>query len=119
MTDIRDFRSLEEYRQWLKHRRLFDGYPMRDIIAAGLSHIDAVEAGVSGSYMHGIMDAWRDALESGDGERLKSMALDLTQWGIDLRQNSPLYGVMSHDDWLHVIKDSTDEKKRLLPYPLH
>ncbi|MCI1674019.1 MAG: hypothetical protein LKI34_07390 [Bifidobacterium tibiigranuli] len=114
MVDITDFRSVEEYRQWLRMYRLFRDYPIESIRHKGLEHLPGIERHVGGEYFAKLMRDWRDALWDSDSDRIREIALDTTQYGIDMRQINPFQGVMSQEDVSRVIKDSRDEQRRVL-----
>jgi hypothetical protein len=49
-----------------------------------------------------------------DADRMRAVALDPTQYGVDMRQINPFQGVMSQEDLMLVIKDSRNEQRRVL-----
>jgi hypothetical protein len=114
VTGVRDFRSLEEYRQWLRMRRLFNDYPLDVIRQKGLERIPRVMSKVSGSYYRQQVEEWHQALLDPDSTRLREIALDTSQYGVTMRQINPLYGIMKPEDVRRVIKDSRDEQRRVL-----
>lgn len=115
MTGITDFRSLEEYRQWLRMYRLFRDYPSDLIREKGLEHLPRIRRKVGGSYYRDLVSDWESALRDSDPDRMRSIALDESQYGIDMRQINPFQGVMSQQDLMNVIKDSRNEQRRVLP----
>lgn len=114
MTDIRDFRDVVEYRQWLRMYRLFRDYPVEDIRAAGLRHLPRMAAKMGGDYYDRLVADWRAALDDPNASRMRSIALDTTSYGVEMRQINPFQGVMTQEDLWKVIQDSTNEKRRLL-----
>lgn len=109
MTGPRDFHDLAAYRQWVHMRRLLRDHPIDDIRRAGLAHIDLVDANVHGDYFHRIVDDWRRALTDPDPTRLYEIAADTTGYGVDMRQNSPIIGLMDDDERWRMIQDSRRE----------
>jgi hypothetical protein len=114
MTGIRDFRSVEEYRQWLRMYRLFRDYPVEEIRTKGLEHLPRISQRVGGSYYERLVGDWDRALADPDADRMRAVALDPTQYGVDMRQINPFQGVMSQEDLMLVIKDSRNEQRRVL-----
>ncbi|PLS29996.1 hypothetical protein Uis1B_2178 [Bifidobacterium margollesii] len=109
VVDVADFRGLEEYRQWLLMFRLLRDYPEGLIRSRGLARLPRIEARVRGSYYHGLVAEWRETLKDPDPDRLRSVALDVSQKGIDMRSIMPFAGVMGREDLMRVIGDSRNE----------
>lgn len=111
MVGVRDFRRLEDYKQWLRMHVLFDRYPIDDILRAGCSHIDGIAANVSGGVYEDAIREWRRALSDGTGETARRIALDPGPHGIFMRQINPFQGVMSEKDRLDVIRRARREQR--------
>lgn len=114
MPNIQDFRSLEEYRQWLRMFRLFRDYPTEQIRTKGMEHLPRIMKKVGGTYYERLTNDWADALNDPDARHMRNIALDMTQYGIDMRQINPFQGIMSQEDLMSVIKDSRNEQRRVL-----
>lgn len=113
MVDITDFRSIEEYRQWVYMACLLGDYPMDVIRARGLARIPRLRVKVRGDYNQRLLDDWQSALE-GDDAVLRTVALDRSQHGIDMRQNNPFAGIMSPEDNWRIVRETRDEQRRVL-----
>lgn len=114
MTGISDFRSIEEYRQWLRMDRLFSRYPVDRIRRWGLSRLPEVRSMVNGDYFQQLLDDWESALHDPDPSGLRSVALDTTSYGINMRQNNPLSGLLGEEENWRIIKESRDEQRAVL-----
>lgn len=111
MIGIHDFRSLEEYRQWLRMYRLFRDYPIDVIRSKGRERLPRVARHVNGEYYERLVRDWDAVLSDADPDRLRDVALEISQYGADMRQINPFKGIMSEEDRLQVIKDSRDEQR--------
>jgi hypothetical protein len=109
MVTARDFERVEEYKSWLRHARLFRDYPMVEIRKSGLRYVPRITSVVEGALFKELMDQWEHVLGRGTDSELEEFALEVSPEGIDRRQNSPLIGVMSHEDRLQVLKDARRE----------
>lgn len=114
VTGISDFRSIEEYRQWLRMDRLFSRYPVDRIRRWGLSRLPEVRSMVNGDYFQRLLDDWESALHDPDPSGLRSVALDTTSYGINMRQNNPLSGLLGEEENWRIIKESRDEQRAVL-----
>lgn len=114
MTDIRDFRSIEEYRQWLRMNRLFSQYPIDQIRQWGLAQLPEVRSMANGDYFQQLIDDWEDALHDPDPSGLRTVAFDTTPYGINMRQNNPLSGMLGEEENWRIIKESRDEQRAIL-----
>lgn len=113
MVDIRDFRSLEDYRQWLRMDCLLQKYPLSILRIRGLECIPRIRAIVKGQYNLQLMDEWETALHD-TAEVLWSISLEISQHGIDMRANNPFIGIMSQEDNWRIIRESSNEQKSVL-----
>lgn len=114
MASIQDFRSIEEYRQWLRMDCLFSKYPIDEIRRNGLDHLPSLRANLSGTYYNGLVDDWERALMDPDPSHLRAVALDTTSYGINMRQNTPFAGILKPEDNLRIIKESRSEQRTVL-----
>ncbi len=114
MTSIGDFRSIEEYRQWLRMSRLFSKYPIEDIRRNGLERLPRLRQQLRGPYYTRLVDDWEHALLDPDPTRLRAIALDTTSYGINMRQNTPFSGLLSPEDNLRIIRESRNEQRAVL-----
>lgn len=62
MTDIGDFRGIEEYRQWLRMSRLFSKYSVARIRRWRLGRLPKVRSMFNGDYFQCLLDDWESAL---------------------------------------------------------
>lgn len=111
MTDINDFRSIEEYRQWLRMNRLFSQYPIDQIRQWGLAQLPKVRSAVNGEYFQRLIDDWEGLLLNPDPSGLRTVALDTTPYGINMRQNNPLSGLLGEEENWRIIKESREEQR--------
>lgn len=101
-----DFRTLEDYRQCEYMRRILDNHPLDLIRRKGLERIPRIRTKVGGDYYRRLVDDWERALTVDSRESLDDIADDRTQYGIDMRQITPLYGIMSAQETRRLVKDS-------------
>lgn len=110
MPDINDFHDRAEYRQWVTLHRLFHDYPAGQVIATGIGNLPQVRSHVQGNYMEKLVDDWERLLRTGNIDVIKEVVLHVNEYGRDMRQISPLYGVMTQEDWERVIEDTGSKK---------
>lgn len=114
MTSISDFRSIEEYRQWLRMNRLFFKYPVERIRRWGLARLPEVRSVVDGDYFQRLLDDWESTLRDPDPAGLRAIALDTTSYGINMRQNNPLSGLLGEEENWRIIRESRNEQRAVL-----
>ncbi|PWG66745.1 hypothetical protein [Bifidobacterium callitrichidarum] len=104
--NVSDFRSLEEYRQYEYLRRILDDYPLDLIRRKGLERIPRIRTKVNGDYYQRLVNDWESALTTDSREPLDRIADDITQYGIDMRQITPLYGIMNAQEIRQLVTDT-------------
>lgn len=107
-----DFPDLAAYRQWVAMRHLLDTYPERWIFETGRRNLPKVGRQVQGEYNMRLVHEWRRLLDDGDIAILRSHVLPATPRACDMRQISPLHGVMTHAEWLNIIRETRNEWNR-------
>ena len=95
-------------RSWMLHRELARSVGPRmdlawwDRIAINL---DQVRSSVSGRPHEDMVAAWQEIIDAHDLTRLKEVLLDPGPEGIEMREVSPMRGLISSDDRLRVLED--------------